>query len=247
MSVNKLISIKVPVFNAMEDLAIDHDKLIPLFTRWALDAEKKIGSKFQYVTKKEVLKIDNCVACLPADAAFVDIAVFGDYSHECGDLMSRAYNWTTGRVVTGTPSFLIVDVGQDGFTFTGYIDYTIQNNKMIFDQNYDGQCITIQYVAPVKDCDGFDMVGENHVIAITEYIKWKYFYRKNGINSMEYGKMNLAKEQWNQECLAARALDGEITENERVEIVHGIIHNPYIGISLNAGMRTTLDNGYWYY
>ena len=247
MSVNKLISIKVPVFNAMEDLAIDHDKLIPLFTKWALDAEKKIGSKFQYTTKKAVLNINNCVVCLPEDAAFVDIAVFGDYGCECRDLMSRAYSWVNGRVVSETPSFLIVDVAQDGVTFTGCINYTIQNNKLIFSQDYDGQSITVQYLAVVKDCDGFDMVGENHVIAISEYIKWRYLFRKNGTNSMEYGKMNLAKSEWERECLAARAMDSEITENDRYEIVHGVLHNPYIGISLNAGMRTTLDNGYWYY
>lgn len=250
MSVNKLVSIKNAVYDAMGRVGIDHDKLIPLFTRWATLAEKEIGSMQQYVTKREVLNITHCTACLPEDAIYIELAVMGDHGCDCTDLMNLAYGYINNSgVVTETPSFLIVDVSNDGVNSgarcTGFINYIIQNNKLVFANDYDGQKITIQYLATVTDCDGFSLIGQNHVLAITEYIIWMYYFRKTSMNSLEYGKMNMAKAEWERLCLHARATDGQITDNERYEIVHGILHNPYIGISLSTGMHRTLDNTYW--
>jgi len=246
MSVNKLISIWNPIQNAKEDLAIDHDKLDPVFMRWATQAEKEIGSKYQYVTKRAVLKIDHCIACLPNDAQYVQIALLGDFGCDCRDLMENV----CGRVGTlGTlggqfGSFLVIDVGGGNMTSSmNYVPNSIQNNKIVFNQDFNGQFVTIQYLAIQTDCDGFIEVGENHVLAIEWYIIWKYYFRKSSLNSLEYGKMNKAEAEWHRECSHARAQDAEITESDRRKIV-GMYHNPFCGIGLSAGMNTTLGNNW---
>jgi hypothetical protein len=249
MSVNKLISIKNSIVDAMDQLNIDHDKLIPKFTRWGVLAEKEIGSKYQYVTKREVLKIEHCTACLPSDAVYIQTAVLGDFGCDCGDLMANvcgALNANNGQFgSTSFGSFLVVDIGAayDG-NFYGFVNHTIQNNKLVFQQDFDGKSVTIQYLAVEKDCDGFPLIGENHVMAIMWFIIWKHYMGKNNISPMEYGKMKEAKEEWHRECSHARAVDGQLTDSERRIIVDGILHNPYIGISLGVGMHTTLD-GTW--
>lgn len=244
MSVNKLISIKNAIVDAMDRLAVDHDKLIPLFTRWAVMAEKEIGSFQQYVVKREVLTIEHCSACLPSDAVFIQTAILGDFGCDCADLMRNvcgSLNTSTFGASGGT--FLIVDIGSS-FTgnIRGYVNHTIQNNRLIFEQDFSGKNVTIQYLGIEKDCDGFPLIGENHVLAITEYIIWRYLYRKNNLSPMDYGKMNVAREEWHRECSHARAVDGQLTESDRNTIVYSMLHNPYIGVSLLIGMHATLDD-----
>jgi hypothetical protein len=244
MSVNKLISIKNAIVDAMDKLNIDHDKLIPKFTRWAVLAEKEIGSKYQYVTKRDVLTIEHCTACLPSDAVFIQTAILGDFGCDCGDLMANVCGCIGAGAFGGAAgTFLIVDIGVsfDG-NIRGYVNHTIQNNKLVFDQDFNGKKVTIQYLAIEKDCDGFPLIGENHVLAITWYLMWNYYMGKVNLSPMEYGKMNKAEQEWHRECSHARAVDGQLTQTERQDIVYGILHNPYIGISLSVGMHTTLDD-----
>jgi len=245
MSVNKLISIKNPIVDAMDLLSVDHDKNIPFFTRLATLAEKEIGSFYQYTLKREVITITNCTACLPNDAVYVDIAILGDLGCDCDDLRaivngSGVLNLPS-TVGTVDNSFLVVDIGSasEGGGLIGSINFSIQNNKLIFEQNLDGYSITVQYLAYAVDCDGFMEIGENHVQAIKWYIIWNYLYRKNGINSMEYGKMNMAREEWNRECRHARAQDAELTNSQRAKMV-GMYANPVSGVGMAYGMTTTL-------
>ncbi len=248
MSINKLISIRNPIVDAMDLCSVDHDKNIPFFTRQAYLAEKEIGSIYQYVTKKEVLTINNCSACLPDDAEYLEIGILGDLGCDCDDLTKLACGSglnlpnTFGTVAN---TFLVVDmnVTETGNGLVGMVNFTIQNNKLIFEHNMDGQKITIQYQAVKKDCDGFVEIGQNHVNAIKWFIVYMFYFRKNGKNSLEYGQMNMAKAEWERECSHARAQDAELTPSQRQRIV-GMYHNPYSGISLSIGMRTTLGGNY---
>lgn len=246
MSINKLISIRNPIYEAMDDLNIDHDKLIPKFTRWAERAEKEIGSWAQFERKRKVIDITNCTACLPNDAVYIQIALLGDYGEDCENLMDRACTVMNATTNYGTVqnTFFVVDMGVGETEFIGgSIPYEIQNNKLIFNQNFDGRKLTLQYLRFKVDCDGFLEVGENHVMAIKWYIIWQYLYGKTSMNSLEYGKMNKAEQEWHRECAHARAQDAEIPLSERNRIV-GMTHNPYAGIGLSTGMSTTLG-GYW--
>lgn len=247
MSVNKLISIKNPIVDALDDLGLDHDKFIPVFTRWAEVAEKEIGSWAQYERKRAVIEITNCTACLPSDAVYVQVAIMGDHGEDCDDLMNRWCSTLNSSTNYGTVNntFFVIDVSSsdENGILSGSIPFSVQDNKMVFDRNFDGQSITVQYLRFKKDCDGFMEVGENHVNAIAWFIKWKYYMRSKKMNSLEYGKMNLCKAEWERECAHARAQDAELTPSERNDIVANL-NNPYNGIGLSVGMNTTLGGYY---
>jgi len=130
-----------------------------------------------------------------------------------------------------------------GSTVWTSIPHVVQNNKIILDKNYNGQKLTIQYLGLETDCDGFVMISQNHVQAIMWNIIWKYYFQKKAMNSLEYGKMNDAKVEWNRECAHARAVDGELTESERDRIVT-MLHDPYIGKGL-ALQPTGANNYIW--
>jgi len=247
MSVNKLVSIHTPIVDAMEFLHIDHDKLIPLFTRFATLAEKQIGSAAQYELKRAVLDINQCTACLPNDCVKVEIGIMGDHGQNCNDLIRNACGFFNPTSTFGTVenTFFVVDVGdtETGLNY-GQVAFAIQNNKLIFENNKNNdKKITVQYLAYKTDCNGFMEVGENHVEAITWFIIWKYYMGKTSMNSLEYGKMNTAREEWNRECSHARAMDAIPTPSEWRRIV-GMTHDPYAGISLSRGMYTTLGGMY---
>ena len=246
MSINKLISIHNPIIDAMTLLQIDHDKFMPNFTRWAVLAEKEIGSSMQFKKKRAVLTVTNCVAKLPLDAAYVQIAILGDHGLGCDDLIDNACAFfnNVNAFGSGGSTFLVVDVAGSltgvGANY-GRVDYQIQDNKIVLNNCRDTQKLTIQYLAAVTDEDGFPKVGQNHVLAITWYIVWMYYFSKTGMNSMEYGKMNKAEQEWHRECSHARAQDGAPTDSDK-RIIVAQLHNPYAGIGLSVGMYTTLGN-----
>jgi len=245
MSVNKFVSIRNPIVDAMAFLHIDHDKLKPLFTRFATIAEKEIGSAAQYELKRAVLDINQCVAKLPDDCVTVEIGILGNHIGDgCNNLLQSVCGYFNPASTYGTKqyTFYVIDAdyGNSVNGNYGVVPYSIQNNKLIFQNSCNDQKhITIQYLAYKTDCDGFMEIGENHVNAIRWYIIWQYYMGKPSMNSLEYGKMNTAREEWNRECAHARAMDSILTPSERASIV-GMMHDPYAGISLSQGMYTTL-------
>lgn len=246
MSINKLISIHNPILDAMDLLNVDHDKFIPKFTRFAELAEKEIGSWAQYEVKRKVIPIINCTACLPDDAVYVQLALLGDHGEDCADLMRRWCGVLNAETNFGTVgnTFFVIDAGDDTqVNWRNSIPYQLQNNKLVFEKSYDGNSVTIQYLRFKKDCDGFMEVGENHVNAIRWYIIWQHLYGKTSMNSLEYGKMNKAEQEWHRECAHARAQDAELSQSDRNRMVADY-HNPFSGIGLSVGMNTTLGGYY---
>ncbi len=249
MSINKLISIKNPIINAIDLLGLDHSQDLPIFTTWAIDAERKIGSYYQFIKKREVLTIENCIAKLPCDAKYLQRAILGDLGCDCADLFNLTCSLIplSSTIINAsyTPtSFLIVDMGTGYTEVYGSIPHTIQDNKIILTQNLDGKKLTIQYLAYKTDCDGFLEINENHVDAIKWYITWMYWYRKRNLSPMEQGKMNTAQQQWERNCANARATDSEPTESEKYEM-NCMLHDPLVGWGLDTGMHTTLGIGFW--
>ncbi|MFA7287673.1 MAG: hypothetical protein WC055_02235 [Melioribacteraceae bacterium] len=248
MSINKLISVRNPIIDAQDFLGIDHDKDVPWFTRLATLAEQQIGSYYQYERKRKVINISNCVACLPNDAVLVEAAILGDLGEDCDNLFASACGGVGSNSVTNVNSnglFLVVDLSPspDSSISFGKVDYSIQNNKIIFDRSRDGQKVTVQYIRYKTDCDGFIEVGENHVNAIRWYIIYHYLFRKSGSNYIERDKMNIAFQEWNRECRHARAEDNRLTESQYREVARAY-NNPMSGRGLWQGMYTTLGNFY---
>ncbi len=249
--INKLVSVKNVIINIMDDLALDHSKYTPMFTNWALTAEKKIGGYYQYVKKHAVLDIHGCHAELPCDAVYLQRAIMGDLGDCCTDIFERTcgvlgnfnVDATAGNI--NLSSFLIVDLGAnaDGTTaITGFVRYEVQDNKIIFLDNYDGQKVTIQYLGMQTDCNGIPDVGENHIEAIGEYCLWRY--RRRSIKSgIDIGVVRDHKKEWEQLCACARADDAWLSDSERTMIVE-LLHDPFAGKGLWLGMNTTTGNYY---
>ena len=246
MSINKLISINNPIVDAMEMLSLENDKDKMVFTRWAYQAEKEIGSRYQFIKKKAVLDISGCSACLPNDAAYVQAAVIGDMGCDCTDLLYQF----CGTVITDNsvfespvgPTFLVVDVSGGYAGLDRNVMYELQNNKMVFYSNLDGLQVTVQYLGYKTDCDGFLEISENHVLAITAYICWKYFMRKRRPSNEDFYKIREWKAEWDREAGNARAQDSVLTDGQRANIV-SILHDPLIGHAIQtvpAGL-----NWYW--
>ena len=260
MSINSVISIKNVLLNLLDDLALDHTKFTPMFTNWAITAEKKISSRYQYKKKKAVLNIKGCVAELPIDAMYVQRGVLGDQGCDCNDLLDNWCGGISNSAITTAAnpssgfnnlSFLIVDIVPAGqFTDGGYylIDYEIQGNKIIFKQSYDGQQITIQYLGVETDCDGIMMIGQNHVDAIGWYCKWM-FHNRRVTNYLQKKIADDAQMNWERQCLNARAIDAQLTEPERMSILQ-TIHDPYVGWGLPlqptlGSWGSVMVNGAW--
>lgn len=247
--INNLVSIKVPIIDAWDQLGLDHTQDMPIFTRWATLAEKNISSYFQFKKKRAVIDIVGCTACLPEDAAFVQRAVVGDLGEGCDDLFNRLcssveVSSATLNASAASQSFLIVDVGAGYTEVLGSVPHVIQDNKIILNSSsMDGGKLTVQYLGYECDEQGFLKVGANHVQAIMWFIIWRYYFRMKRKNSLDYGQMNKAQEEWNRECANARARDGAPTESEQGEMA-AMISDPYIGNSLAVGMFSTLGNSY---
>lgn len=236
MSVNKLISIKEPILEAMKDMGIDITRDRATFAMWAVRAEKDIGSYYSYKRKRAVLDIVGCCAELPCDAAFMKVAVLGDHGCECGELMSSLCSWASTISVASTETFLIIDKPDtDGYCLGG-IMWSIQDNSILFNKNLDGQKVTVEYLGLEEDCDGFVMINENHKEAIIEYIMWKFATRSRFSNlKMDHTDIRTHKMEYFRLASDARATDAMLTESERREIV-GLLHDPLSGFGLDVGI-----------
>jgi len=246
---NNLISIQTPVVDAMEMCGIENDKDRMVFTRWAYQAEKEIGSRYQFIKKIAVININGCAACLPNDAAYVQRALLGDFGCDCTDLF---YKWcatiNSGSAFSSPegPTFLIVDAGggQD-FLSSIPINFEIQDNKIVLMTSaYSGQKLTVQYLGYKTDCDGFLEISENHVLAITAYICWKYYMRKKRSSNEDFYKIKEWKMEWVREVGNANAQDSVLTEGQRNNIV-SMLHDPYCGIGIPLSSVSTYGGAYW--
>lgn len=239
MSVNKMLSIKVPVLNAFQDMGIDLAKDIPTFTRWASEAEKQIGSYYSFKKKHAVLTIKGCTTELPCEASFVQRVLLGDFGCDCEDLFGRILNLSPSVISDNTQSgFIVLNVENNDLptcSFSG-IRWEVQQNKLVFDSNRDGEKITIQYLGFEVDADGLPMVGENHVEAIVEYIMYKYCTRSRfSPIKMDHTDVQMHWKEWHRLCSHARAEDAQLSETDRLQIV-AMIHDPYVGYGLEVGM-----------
>lgn len=238
MSINKLISIKNPIINAMDLAALDHDKHLPLFMTWAYQAENEIGSYYQYERQWAVLDICGCTAELPDNCVRVEGAIMGSHNENCGSIFSKVFSNPIVQLAQSTTNtFLIVDsASSETTTGCGIIPYGYQNNKLIFDVEAKNDKVTIEYIGYSIDCDGFMQISENHVDAIAHHILYKYFLRQKDLKMSQW-----YFREWDRLCAHSRALDSQLTETEREEIAR-LYHDPYAGRGLYVGMN--INNTY---
>ncbi len=236
MSINKLISIKEAILEASEDMGFDLTRDKPIFSMWAVRAEKDIGSYYSYKRKRAVLTINHCRAELPCTAAFLKAVILGDHGCDCGELFTRllggGLQWTPdGSTLFGADIFLLVD----GNFQLCQTRYEVQDNCLVFSSDLNGQKVTIEYLGLEEDCDGFVMINENHNPAIIEYIMWKFCVRSRFSQiKMDLADIQMHQREYNRLVSDARAMDAELTPAERQACVD-MLWNPYGGMGLEIG------------
>jgi len=247
MSINRLVSIDNVIVNLMDDLALDHTKFRPMFTNWAVLAEKKIGSFYSYKKKHAVLDIKGCTAELPCDAVYLQIALLGDFGCDCSDLFNRfcsfagSVNVQAGNI--DSVSFLVVDLpagwtSESGNYGYGYLDNQVQGNQIIFRRNLNRQKVTIQYIGLETDINGIPLVGENHLEAIGEFCLYK-FHRRRVKSGIDIGVYRDHKNEFERLVACARGDDAELNETQQENIV-SMLHDPFIG----RGLKLVPNQGY---
>lgn len=239
--INKLVSIKEPVLNSLEDMGIDSTKDIPVITRWASEAERMIGSYYSYRKKWKTYTLDGCSVELPCDAKTVQGVVLGDFEGECEDIFEKFF--LSGQVINAntTDTFMIIDKPDPNQQVQiGGVKWEVQDNNLVFKTKLIKQKITIQYLGLLCDEDGFPKVGENHLIAIVEYIMYKYALRSRFTpNKMDLADVQRFARNWDVLAMDARAVDAEISDSDRQEII-GMISNPWIGYGMELTNRFDL-------
>lgn len=242
MSVNKLVSIKNAIVDASDMLALDHNTFLPMFMSWATYAEKEIGGQ-GIIRKFAVLDVCGCTANLPDDLFKIKGAILGNYPGDCVGIFNNFLSSSSYSGARVNNSFLVVDVGSIGNdTSYGMVNYEIQDNKIVLGCHSNVTHITIMYEGFASDCDGFIKIGENHVEAISTYIQYKYWLRKQKKTNSDMAMMQFAYREWDRLCAHARALDSELTDSQREGIAQ-LNNDPYAGRGLYVGMITNNEYG----
>ncbi len=251
MAINKLISIKVPVLEALGDMGIDHAKNVPDFIRWAARAEREIGSYYSFKKQIQVLIVDKYRAELPCDARYAQRVLLGDFGCNAFDLFDYICDSNTSAVTfSKTDTFLIIDnPGQSPEVMISPIKWEVQNNHIILNANYDKQKITVQYLGLEKDEDGFPLICENHIEAIVAYIMYSYAKRSRfTANKMDANDMLHFEKLWGTLAAEARAMDSDISESDRHSIAM-LLNDPIsggYGMEVNMHNRNDMYNNNWY-
>ncbi len=245
MSANQLVSINNVILNLYDRLQLTHDKYRPMFANWILWGERQIGSPYSYVKKHKVITISNCHAELPKDLMFLQIAIMGDLGDCCTDIFDntctglRSAN-LSGETYLSTAGFLVVDLGNittDTPLAYGFVQYVIQDNKIVFLQNYDGQKVTIQYLGVKTDCDNFPLINENHLEALEEYCMYKF--KSGKIRSgIDIGVSDRHENRWKQLAASCGADDRMGNESE-YKMITEMVNDPWVGKGLWLGQYPT--------
>lgn len=240
MSVNKLVSINEAIQRSCFDMGIDADSHFAAMTLWAYDGERQIGSYYGWERKIAVLDVIGGIAKLPKGATRVQVVIMGDQGCENRDLFDnlRSCSSTNAFVSeTGGTSFLVVDVPSDEpCCSTSSIGWEIQDNSIIFASVVADQKCTVQYLGFKEDSEGMLMVNENHLLAISYYIKMMFAERSRwSSNKMDLADIANFNNKWKQERGSAIAKDNVMSDSDRLEVV-AMLHDPWGGMGLEVGM-----------
>jgi len=236
MSIKRKVSIKTTIQQAMDNMGIEDTRDLPIFQVWAVDADRKIGSFYSYKKKIVVLDVKDCRVKLPCDAVAVLGLLLGDHGCDCGLFFTKAFS-LFGAPFRGSmdsaSGFLVIDALSSNISCTS-VKWKIQDNCIVFSGNYNGNKVTIQYLGYQTDDEGWPMVNENHIDAISQYIEYKNALRHRW-RPVEYQISENAilqmKREWGRKLRDARADDDEPSLSDKMKI-SAMINDPMSGIGI---------------
>lgn len=227
-------------------MGIDHNRDIPLFTSWAVEADRKIGSYYSYKKKIVVLDVVDCRAELPCEAVAVLALLLGDHGCNCNLVFNGLYSFINAQLSAhnaGSGWIVIDDSGGPSYRCEN-ISYEIQNNHLVFRGNFDGQKVTVNILALETDADGFPLINENHVDAVAQYIEYKHALRTRW-NSIENKITETAiahmQQEWGRKARWSRGDDGAPSQSEQNEITR-MVNDPISGLGISLWR---FNDRYW--
>tara|TARA_R110000824_G_scaffold232905_1_gene421098 strand:- start:95 stop:808 length:714 start_codon:yes stop_codon:yes gene_type:complete len=213
----------------------------PVLVDWAIDADKAIGSFYDYKEEIHVLEVSNCRTKLPCGTIEVRGLLLGDHGCNCNLTFDNAklviQDLSTGVETTGgLLAIAVVDSGDVTCNISN-IRWWVQNNNVIMDQNFDGNKVTVKLLMYQLDGDGFPLINEYNVKAIASYLEWRLAKRSMwSKNPREQFNMNMLRDleaRWERLCSDARAESSYPSNGERQELAD-MINNPISGRGIDT-------------
>lgn len=242
-----MVSVDLAIQDAMEDMQMDDDRFRPKFTRWAIDAERKIGSFYSY--KRDYITAKRCDANhyeIPCQVVGVLGIIYGCVAKDkCGKIFRNQYNYYGNSDSVGAlANFYMLSV--DGWTSNTWSrQWEIQDNKIVFLTPQTMSEITLDCIVYQIDDRGFPLISETHIDAVSQYIK---YMRADGTiwvpsdQRIGPGDRDRLKQEWNRKCALARGVDGAPTASEMEEVVS--MYNNHLSGAQGIVWRYS-DEFYW--
>ncbi len=232
----KHVSIRQAVTVAAENMGLEGqlNKLYPLFTLWATEAERRIGSYTQYDEKILVLDVQDCYSePLPCSAVAVLGVIAGDHGCDCRLLFRNAFTNYSAQAVgpNAQYGFFVLDGGT--ISCTPALQWRLTDGRIHFvGGTYKAGKITVKVLAQQEE-DGFIKVVEHHIYAIAEFIRWMWMKRSRTDPSGKLyyqGEIQSAQIEWSRLCANARATDGEPTPDQE-NAIKAMANDPTSGLA----------------
>lgn len=237
---NKMVSVKRAVLESLQDVGMEDWNQSPIVMRWCANAEEKIAGKYDYKVRRIVKEVKNLRELQLPSNTYKVLSVFAGIVGQDTD-----YVWSNiyGNISSFDPSFSFnnVDIGGAlsivyGTNLPSSLDevsigsYSVINNKIVFDSDVSAVTdMTIFTLAYQEDEEGFVMVGEQHIPAISAYVKYMLGERSQfGANPMPDGVIRRLHQRWTQEKKSAQVKTIQMPPAER-EMMSRIANNPISG------------------
>lgn len=181
------VSIKNAILEVVESTSETYTKNMPTLMRWAKQSYIRINSYTASDPAVFLTTGEGTMAAIPSDAVMISLIFFGDITETLNpqlsapmfvDILERFINYQLvgGGFVTRREVYYY----SDGISIqsTG-IPWQVQNDKLIFEKDVDGQTFTILYLKLPSDEVGYPLIEEEQVQAIGKFIEMKLAEREN--------------------------------------------------------------------
>ncbi|MFA6916984.1 MAG: hypothetical protein WC222_11345 [Parachlamydiales bacterium] len=237
MSVKKLISIREVITQLVDETMPEYLSMLPVLVRWGKQCDLRIGSYYSYKKQYYTRTITNGFVELPLSTIHVLGVVMGDHLDHCPDIFNEisTYNESSELTLNGINYIFSWD-DLSYYPLRTRFNWEVQDNSIVFPgSTYDGQDVTIATLNYQEDADGWPMVIEGHIQAITTWLKmklakkeqWRSFVTKQ-MKMFDRTFIKDLEAEYRFEVRSAVANDGDWNDNETLAMSEMIGH-PFTG------------------
>lgn len=238
MKLSNVVSVNNAIAIAIEDMGGNiNPNMIPVMIRWAIDADKEIGARNYYEPKKKAVRAEGAYLSIPCDAVFLKpYIVEGDYEKDDCCCEEAAHSCATGSdtaiiVTSSSEDFSLTHTSAGGVPINVYkrnVGYKVFNKQIRFNCSKHGRVFTIYYIGYKTDCDGYPMVRESNLPAITAYIKYMYaeWQRFNGDKAFTIGERRSLKDEYGRQVGKCIVAANHTTEDQN-QSIRDMFNSPF--------------------